>query len=308
MSEPQKGVAAIIAACSIWGLATLYYHFLAHVPALEMMAHRTIWTALSFSLLLVVQGRFGEVVALWRGPERGRVLMSSALISVNWFLFIWAISSAHAVEASLGYYIFPLMSVIAGVVMFHERPLAAQMAAVALAALAVLILTIGLGVAPWIALSLAGSFSAYAAVKKGMATSAVVSVTVEVLLISPIAVGVLVWAALGRAGTDYGWFLRDGLHSLVLPLAGVISGGPLILFSYGARRVRLVTSGLVQYLNPTLQLLSAIIVMGETITIWHSVALAMIWAALALYTAAVWREDIRRRAGSNSATVDITVN
>ena len=308
MTEPQKGVAAIVAACSIWGLATLYYHFLAHVPAIEMMAHRTVWTALSFGLLLGAQGRLGEVAALWRGPERRRVMLSSALIGVNWFVFIWAIASGHAVEARLGYYIYPLMSAVIGFVIFQEKPATAQIVAVVLAACAVGVLTVGLGVAPWIALALAGSFSAYAAVKKGMAAGAVVSVTMEVLLISPFAVAVLLWAGLGGGGADYGWFLRDGLHTAVLPLAGIISGGPLILFSYGARRVRLVTSGLVQYLNPTLQLLSAVMIMGEAVTRWHALALAMIWTALALYSAAAWREDRARNAGSSAATLGSTVN
>ncbi len=301
MTDPQKGVAAIIAACSVWGLATLYYHALAHVPPLEMMAHRTVWTALSFSALLAAQGKLGELGVLWRGPERGRVLASSALIGVNWFLFIWAVTSGHAVEASLGYYIFPLISAVIGFLAFRERPVAAQIWAVVLAAGAVLVLTWGLGVAPWIALTLASSFAAYAAVKKGMATGAVVSVTMEVLLLSPLALIVLIAAA----AQGEGWFLRDGLHSWVLPLSGVISGGPLILFSYGARRVRLVTSGLVQYLNPSLQFLSAVFVIGEGVTLWHGVALAMIWAALAIYSAAAWRED---RTLPKAATSGSTVN
>ncbi len=300
MTDPQKGVAAIVAACSVWGLATLYYHYLDHVPPLEMMAHRTVWTALSFAALLAVQGNLGALGVLWRGPERGRVIASSGLIAVNWFLFIWAVMGGHAVEASLGYYIFPLISAVIGVVVFHERPMMAQVVAVGLAAVAVLVLTLGLGVAPWIALTLGTSFAAYAAVKKGMATGAVVSVTMEVLLMTPFALAVLIWAA----WRGEGWFLRDGLHTWVLPLAGLISGGPLILFSYGARRVRLVTSGLVQYLNPTLQFLSAVFVMGEGVTRWHGIALAMIWAALALYSGAAWVDDrARSRAATSGSTV-----
>jgi chloramphenicol-sensitive protein RarD len=228
-------------------------------------------------------------------------MASSALIGVNWFLFIWAVMGGHAVEASLGYYIFPLISAVIGVVVFRERPVFAQVAAVVLALAAVLVLTLGLGVAPWVALTLGTSFAAYAAVKKGMATGAVVSVTMEVLLLTPLALGVLIWTEWAGEG----WFLRDGLHAWVLPLSGVISGGPLILFSYGARRVRLVTSGLVQYLNPSLQFLSAVFVMGEGVTRWHGIALAMIWAALALYSAAAWRED---RARSRAAMSGIIVN
>ena len=300
MTEANKGVAAIVAACLIWGGVTLYYHALAHVPPLEMMAHRTLWTAVCFAGLLAVQGRLGEVAALWRGPERASVMLSSAFIAVNWFLFIWAVGGGHAVEASLGYYIYPLVSSVIGVVVFRERPVVLQVVAVGLALVAVLVLTVGLGVAPWVALTLASSFAGYAAVKKGLRVGAVVSVTMEVLLLCPFAVAVLIWTEWHGGG----WFLRDGLHTAVLPLAGVISGGPLILFSYGAARVRLVTSGLVQYLNPTLQFVSAVVVMGEPVTLWHGVALALIWLALALYTAAGFWAD---RMGPSDATSGSTV-
>ena len=300
MTEPQKGVAAIVGACVIWGFASLYYHYLAHVPALEMMAHRTVWTAVCFAGLLAVQGRLGAVGDLWRGPERGRVMLSAGFIAVNWFLFIWAVGGGHAVEASLGYYIYPLVSSVIGVVVFRERPVVLQVAAVGLALVAVLVLTWGLGVAPWIALTLAGSFAGYAAIKKGLVVGAVVSVTMEVLLLCPVALAVLVWV--GWHGE--GWFLRDGLHTAVLPMAGVISGGPLILFSYGTARVRLVTSGLVQYLTPTMQFASAVVVMGEGVTVWHGVALALIWAALALYTAAgFWADRMGPRAATSGSTV-----
>lgn len=307
MTSAKKGVLAIVAGCSVWGFAPLYYHYLAHVSALEMMAHRTVWTALSFSLLLVAQGRFGQVWALWRGAERGRVMLSSLLIGFNWLLFIWAIGAARAVEASIAYYIFPLISAVIGMAVFRERPKGAQLVAMGLAAVAVGVLTLGLGVAPWIALTLAISFAAYAAVKKGMAAGAVVTVTVEVLLMTPFALAILIWAESGAWGPSHGWFLRDGLHAALLPLSGIISGGPLILFSWGAQRVRLVTSGLVQYLNPTLQLLSAVLIMGEAVTPWHGVALALIWLALAIYSAAAWAEDRAARRASRASTEGSTV-
>jgi chloramphenicol-sensitive protein RarD len=307
MTQAEKGVLAIVAGCTIWGFAPLYYHALAHVSALEMMAHRTVWTALSFSLLLAAQGRFGQVLALWRGPERGRVILSSLLIGFNWLLFIWAIGVGRAVEAGIAYYIFPLISAVIGMAVFRERPQGAQLVAVALAGLAVGVLTLGLGVAPWIALTLAISFAGYAAVKKGMAAGAVTSVTLEVLLLLPLALGVLVWAESGAWGPEHGWLLRDGLHAAVLPLSGLISGGPLILFSWGAQRVRLVTSGLVQYVNPTLQVLSAVVIIGEGFTRWHGLALAMIWAALALYSASAWAADRAARRASSAETEGSTV-
>jgi len=282
MTQAQKGVAAIVLACSIWGFAPLYYHALSEVGAFEMMAHRTLWTAVMFGLVTTLTHRWSEVRALVRGPDRWRILAAAGFIGFNWYLFIWAITSDRAVEASLGYYVYPLVSALLGVVLFGEALRGLQIVAVGLAALAVAILTWGLGVAPVVALALAVSFSFYAAAKKRIAASAMISVLVEVLIIAPPMVALLVW--LGMKGQ--GWFGRDLYHTALLPLSGPLSGGPLMLFSYGARRVRLATSGLAQYLNPTLQFLSAWLILQEAVTIWHAVALALVWAAIASYSLA----------------------
>lgn len=286
MTEPRKGVLAIIAACCIWGFAPLYYHALHEVAATEMMAHRTVWTAICFGLVAALTRRWGEARALVTGPDRWRIVAASLLISFNWFLFIWAVVANRAVEASLGYYIYPLVSALLGVVLFGEALRGPQATAIGLAALAVLVLTFGLGVAPVVALALAISFALYSAAKKRIRSGAMISVLVEVLIISPPLLALLVWLALQGKG----WFGRDLYHDLMLPLAGPLSGGPLILFSYGAQRVRLATSGLAQYLNPTLQFLSAWLIMGEGVTVWHGLALALIWAAIALYTLGRARE------------------
>lgn len=280
MTDPQKGVLSIIAACCIWGFAPLYYHALHEVPAPEMMAHRTIWTALCFGLVASLTHRWGEARALVTGPDRWRILAAALLIGFNWFFFIWAVVAGRAVEASLGYYIYPLVSAVLGVVLFGEALRGVQGFAIGLVALAVLVLTFGLGVAPVVALALAVSFALYSAAKKRIRSAAMISVLVEVLIIGPPLLAWLLW--LGWQGQ--GWFGRDLYHSVMLPLAGPLSGGPLILFSYGAQRVRLATSGLTQYLNPTLQFLSAWLIMGEAVTVWHGLALALIWAAIALYT------------------------
>lgn len=280
MTDPQKGVLAIIAACCIWGFAPLYYHALHEVAAVEMMAHRTLWTAVCFGLVVTLTRRWGEARSLATGPDRWRVLAAALFIAFNWFVFIWAVVSDHAVEASLGYYFYPLVSALLGVVLFGEVLRGAQALAIGLAALAVLVLTFGLGVAPVVAIGLAVSFAFYAAAKKRIRAAPMISVLVEVLIMGPPLLAWLVW--LGVHGQ--GWFGRDLYHDLMLPLAGPLSGGPLILFSYGAQRVRLATSGLTQYLNPTLQFLSAWLVMGEAVTVWHGLALALVWAAIALYT------------------------
>lgn len=300
-TEARKGVAAVVLACVIWGFATLYYKAMAQVPPLEMLAHRGLWTLVLFGAILWGQGRLTQVWALLRGPQAGRVVLAGAIIALNWGIFIWAIQTGHAVQSSLGYYILPLVSVVMGVAVLGERLALLQGVAVALAAGAVGVLTYGLGVAPWIALALAFSFAPYLLIKKGMQTSALVSVAAEVLVIAPFALALLGavhfggWAEFGRMG---GWFGTDLYSTLMLPVTGVISGVPLMLFSWGAQRVRLSTLGLVQYLNPSLQAFSAVVIMGEPFTRWHAIAFAMIWAALAVYSAEGLRQERKRQAAS----------
>lgn len=300
MSDSAKGVAAILLACTVWGFATLYYKALSHVPPLEVLAHRTLWTLVFFGALLAVQGRLAAAPALITGPLKARVIGAAAIVSVNWALFIWAIQSGHAVQASLGYYILPLVSVLLGVVLLGERLSRLQGAAVGLAALAVAVLTVGQGVPPFIALALALSFAPYLVIKKKLDAPAVVSVTAEVLVLAPCAVAYLIWQGGGVAALD--------LHTaLMLPISGLITGGPLILFSWGAKRVRLSTLGIAGYLNPTIQMYSAVMIFGEPFTPWHGAAFALIWAGLALYSAESWRQDRVARSLASSADTSATV-
>ena len=309
MTEAAKGVLAIVGACVIWGFATLYYKAMAHVPPLEVLAHRSLWTLVLFGAVLAVQGRLAEVRALVAGPMRGRVALASAIVAVNWGLFIFAIQAGHAVQASLGYYIFPLVTVVMGVVILGERLSRGQGAAVALAFSAVALLTWGLGVAPWMALALAFSFAPYMLLKKKLKAAASVSVTAEVLLIAPFALALLAWVhgggmVLGRVGGVFGTNWHD---TLMLPVTGVITGLPLVLFSWGAQRVRLSTLGLVQYLNPTLQAVSAVWIMGEPFSRWHAMAFALIWVALAIYSAESFRQDRAARRAASSAGTSATL-
>lgn len=284
MSQSAKGIGAILLACVIWGFAPNYYRALGHIPAAEVLTHRTLWTAVLFGLLLAAQGRLGDLLALMTGPMRGRVVLAALFIASNWGLFIWAIQSGHGVESSLGYYIFPLVSVLMGVVLLGERLTRVQAAAVVLAAVAVIVLTWGLGVAPWVALALAVTFAPYILVKKGLTAAATVTVTAEVVVLLPPMLIWLIW----QGGGSFG---HDRYETLMLPLSGILTGTPLILFSWGAQRVRLSTLGLTQYLNPTLQAFSAVVIAGEPFTIWHGIAFAMIWGALAIYSSELWRQD-----------------
>lgn len=292
MTEAGKGVAALVAACTIWGLSGLYYKLLAHVPPIEILAHRTLWSLVFFTLVLLAQGRLGQL-RLALGSIRAVAIVGFAalMISVNWFVFILSIQIGQTTEASLGYYLFPLVAVVIGWLAFGERLSMSQGVAVALALGAVVVLTLGLGVAPWIALILSISFGLYGLVKKRLTIGPVVSVTAEVLLLSPIAIVVLAGSHLQGQGA-FGQSLQD---TALLVFSGVLTATPLILFSYATKRVRMGTIGLVQYINPSLQFLCAVLVFAEPFGAWHAVAFGLIWAALAIYTLASVRQDSAAR-------------
>ncbi len=289
MTDRLKGVWAMIAACVIWGLSPLYYKLLAHIAPLEVLSHRTLWSLVFFGAILLAQRRLGEVGALlrsWRGL--GAVGFAAAMISLNWFLYILSIQIGHTVEASLGYYIFPLVAVVLGMVVFGERLPRGQWLAVGIAALAVVVLSVGLGVVPWISLVLASSFGLYGLAKKKTGAGPIVSVTAEVALLAPLA-AVWLWGVhtqgwhgvVLRPGGVFGQDLGD---SLLLVFSGPMTASPLILFSYASRRISMSAVGVIQYLNPTLQFLCAVVVFGEPFGAVQAVAFAMIWLALAIYS------------------------
>ncbi|MGO4915357.1 EamA family transporter RarD [Pseudogemmobacter sp. W21_MBD1_M6] len=313
MNEATKGILAMIAACTVWGLSALYYKMIAHVPPLEVLSHRTLWSLVFFGVVLAVQGRLGQIGAILRnGRTLGGVALAALMISGNWFLFIFSIQIGHAVEASLGYYIFPLVSVILGAVFLRESLNAFKWVAVALAGVAVTVLTLGLGVPPWISLAIALTFGFYGLIKKQVAAGPVVSVTTEVLLLAPLA-GVWLWGVhtqgwtgiAGRTGAAFGSNWHD---SLILMVSGPLTALPLILFSYASKRVTMATIGLAQYVNPTLQFLVATLAFHEPFTFWHGLAFPLIWAALALYSAETLRQDrVLRRAAVRAGTSGRTV-
>ncbi|MCB1368261.1 MAG: EamA family transporter RarD [Rhodobacteraceae bacterium] len=312
MGEAGKGMLAMIGAATIWGLSPLYYKQLAHVPPLEVLSHRTLWSFVIFFVLLAGQGRLREFAHSLKDRRAVfQTALAGGMIALNWFVFILSVQTGHTVEASLGYYIFPLVAVALGALVLGERLSVAQWLAVALAALAVVVLTLGLGVTPWIALILSVTFGIYGLIKKRMAAGPVLSVTGEVLLLLPLA---LIWLAgvnlagwvdvTARAGGYFGNNLHD---TFMLFLAGLITAGPLILMSYAARRLTLSTVGLLQYLNPTLQFMVAVLVFRELFTAWHGFAFALIWAALVIYSSATWRrEKLRRREAARSSMPDTT--
>ncbi len=291
-----RGIAAALAANLIWGLSPLFYKALAHVPTLEVLCHRTLWSVAFFGLVLFASGRLHQLGEALGNPRMFAAAAFSALmIGINWFVFIWSIQQGRAVEASLGYYIFPLVSVVFGIVFFREGLDAARLLSFGLAFFAVCVLTLGLGAIQYISVILAISFAAYVVAKKNALAGPVVSVTAEVALLAPAA---LLWLAgvhfLGWAGNGLrgdGAFGRTFADSMLLVLCGPLTATPLILFSFAAQQLRLATVGLLQYVNPTLQFLVATLVFAEPFTRWHAVAFPMIWSALAIYSLAALSKE-----------------
>lgn len=294
LSEQAKGVLAISVAAVFWGLAPIYYGLLTQVPPADVAAHRILWSFVFFSSVLAYRGRLGALVAAVTARTQLKwTALAALMVSFNWFFFIYAIQNGRLTEASLGYYIYPLVSVAIGFLLFREGFPRAQWIAVGLACLGVIVLTLGLGVPPWISLILAVSFSLYGAVKKYVTAGPTVSVTAEVLLLLPLVIPwILMWSQL-QGLTAYHWSL--------LVLSGPLTGLPLILFAYAIQRVRLSTAGLISYLNPTLQFLVAALIFVEPVTLWHALALGLIWIALALYSSVAVRQE-RSRLASRVAT------
>jgi chloramphenicol-sensitive protein RarD len=283
------GVAAATAAYLIWGLFPLYFHALRGVPAGEVLAHRVAWSALFMAALVTVLRRWPSVLVQLRRPGALATLGASAVfISTNWLVYIWAVQSGRVLEASLGYFITPLVSVLLGVAFLREPLSRRQVVAVALAAAGVLAMVLWVGKVPWVALTLACSFGLYGLVRKQLPVDAIAGLLAEVAVLAPLALAWLLW--LGWRGE--GHFTASPGVTALLTLTGVVTAVPLLLFATGVRRLTLATVGLLLYVNPTAQFALAVWRFGEPFTAAHAVAFGCIWASLALYSS----EALLRRA------------
>jgi chloramphenicol-sensitive protein RarD len=276
------GFGYALAAYAAWGVFPLYFRALKRVPPLEILAHRVLWSALLLAGVVAAQRRGGEYRAAFRSARSvGVYALSTTLVTCNWLLYIWGVATGRVLEASLGYFITPLVNVVLGVAFLGERLRRRQAAAVALAAAGVLVLVVRSGVVPWLALGLAVSFGGYGLVRKKAALDPVVGLLVETSLVAPLGAALI----LGRAAAGTGQLGGGALVTGLLLLSGVVTSLPLIWFAHGVRRLPLSTMGLLQYLSPTLQFLCAVLLFGERFTAAHALAFGCIWAALALYSA-----------------------
>jgi chloramphenicol-sensitive protein RarD len=280
--QQSLGVAAAAAAYLIWGLFPLYFHALQGVPAGEVLAHRVAWSALFMAALVTGLRRWPTVVVQLRRPGAMKTLTASALfISTNWLVYIWSVQSGRVLEASLGYFITPLVSVLLGVVFLREPLSRRQVAAVLLAAAGVLWLVIRAGKVPWVSLTLAGSFGLYGLLRKQLAVDAIAGLLAEVAVLAPLAVAWLAW--LWWRGEGHLVSAGPGVTTLLV-LTGVVTAVPLLLFAVGVRRLTLATVGLLLYVNPTTQFALAVWRFDEPFTAAHAVAFGCIWASLAVYS------------------------
>lgn len=289
MTEHRKGLVAGITAYALWGIVPAYWKLLADVGAIELIAHRALWGLGAFAVLVVLAGQLRTLARTARDRRALAVMaLSGALLAVNWTVFVWATIRGHLLDASLGYFINPLVSVALGTVFLRERLSRLQWLAIVLAATGVAILTWRGGRVPWVALALATTFGLYGLVRKTAKVDALVGSTLETLLMVPAAALYLVviadHGALGHASAS---------QHLLLAGTGVITAVPLVLFTVAARRLPLSTVGFLQYLAPTGQFVLATIAYGEPVSHERLLAFVVIWAGLAVFSADLWRRTHR---------------
>ncbi|MBJ6123397.1 EamA family transporter RarD [Sphingomonas mollis] len=280
----RKGLWLGVGAYVLWGLLPLYLKLLAGVPALQVLSHRVVWSLLLLAIAVVVLRKVPAIRAAARGRTLLLLMASAALIAINWLVYIWSVQHAHVLEASLGYFINPLVNVALGVAVLGERVSRVQKIAVGIAAAGVLALAVVGGGAIWISLALAASFGLYGLIRKVAKIDALGGLTVETMLLAPASLAVILYAG----ATGQGAFGETRSLDWLLILAGPATAAPLLLFAAAARRLRYATLGLLQYIAPTLQFAEAVLLFGEPLRAIHIVTFVAIWTGCALYAWDSW--------------------
>ncbi len=286
--DSLRGFGFALSAYLLWGFLPIFMKALAHISPAEVIAHRVIWSIPIAGAVLIWLGRTQDLKAALRNPRM--LLMAAAtaaLITVNWGIYVWAIGAGHALDTALGYYINPLFSVFLGAVLLGERLSMAQKGAIALAALAVVILTFEAGKLPLVALGLTVTWGVYAYLKKSLPIGPNQGFFLEVLILLPFALGYVIWAqATGRSH----FMMGVSTDTVLLLSCGLVTAIPLMLYANGAKLLRLSTIGIMQYIAPTMIFLTAVFVFGEPFSRGKMIAFPMIWLALLIYTASMVRQ------------------
>jgi chloramphenicol-sensitive protein RarD len=279
-----------LAAYFIWGFLPLFMKAVAHIPPTEVIAHRVIWSIPIAAGVLLYQGRTADLIRALKTPRMlAMAAVTAMLISVNWLIYVWAIGTGHALDAALGYYINPLFSVFLGWAVLKEKMSRMQSAAIVLAALAVVVLTVDAGRLPLVALGLTASWGAYAYFKKSLPIGPNQGFLLEVLLLAPFALGYVFW----QASLGTGHFAAESAYDTGMLMAtGLVTAIPLMFYANGAKLLRLSTIAVMQYIAPTMIFLTAVFLFGEPFGMARAIAFPMIWAALAIFT---WSFFAQRR-------------
>lgn len=283
--EARKGVMYGLSAYIMWGCFPLYFALFDGVPAWEVLIHRVLWSSVFLAIVITFMKRWQPVKMALAHPEKlGFVLGCAVLIAVNWGVYIYAVESRQVLQASLGYFLTPLVNVSLGMLVLKETISRLQVVAVTLATIAILYQLFLLGVVPWITLVLAFSFGTYGLLRKKVALDGLSGLFVETLLLFP--VGMLALAALSYAGLSH--FTENTATMLLLISSGIVTAIPLLAFAGAARRLRLSTVGFLMYINPTIQFLIALLVFSEPLSPEKLTSFIMIWTALAIYSWSAW--------------------
>lgn len=300
MSEARKGLLFGFSAYALWGVVPIYWPLLQPAGSVEILAHRVLWSCLMMGLLVVVMNRTSHFRALFTDRRiLGLLVLGAVIVTVNWGVYIWGVTSGRVVETSLGYFINPLVTVLMGVLLLGERLRPLQWWALGVAVTAVVVLSIDYGRLPYIALILAFSFATYGLIKKTANVGAVESIALETLVLVPVAASYLTW--LVRAGESH--FTGYGLtHSVLFISTGAVTAIPLILFGAAAIRVPMVSLGLLQYLAPTLQFLLGIFWFHEEMPAGRWAGFVLVWVALAMFTTETLRHRRQVRLAVEAST------
>jgi chloramphenicol-sensitive protein RarD len=297
----RAGALAAAVCYFLWGLVPLYWRQLTAINPLELIAHRHVWSLAFLAAVLALQRGFGDVRGVFRdGRALALNFLSAILLTANWLIYVWGVNTGHVIECSLGYFLVPLVNVATGRFVLHEHLRRAQWLAIGFAVAGVALMIVQLGRPPWIALMLAATWGGYSLMRKQSRLGALAGLTVETLLLAPAAAALLLWQNHTGAGALGRVDLRT--HLLVLS-SGIVTAVPLVLFAYGARRVRLSTLGLLQYIAPSVQLGLGIWVYHEPFSRARGISFAFIWAALLLYTVDNLLAQQRGASGSTPAPV-----
>lgn len=294
----KKGPLYVLICYILWGVLPIFWRMLSAVDSMYVLASRIVWSLVLMTLILAVRKSFGAVKAVFADRKTlVRLIWAGVFICINWGSYIWAVNSGHMLDASLAYYMNPILAILLGTVVFRERLSGLQWLSVAVTFTGLVITVIRYGQIPWIALIIGGSFAVYGAIKKGVHVDSGVSVFFETLTLVPFALAFMAWAeAQGNGAVG----VLHGAQWLLLPAAGVVTTIPLLFFAQGIKSTPMTLSGLLMYINPTLQLLVSVLLYHEEFTTTHAILFGFVWSGLVLYVVSGILKERKTRKKENA--------